>query len=141
MIKLKLNLYPTECNLCGGTVEYISNELIYGKIYGSGKCYHCKKCGAYVGTHQPRPKEALGILANPQMRQLKIKCHYYFDKLWGAEIQEGYKNKNYYRKKYYRFLAKKLNISEKDCHFGYFDLKLLEKAHIILKNKVLKMTI
>ena len=58
-------LRPTECNICGGEVEYIPNKQIYGKSYGSGFCYHCTNCGAYVGTHKPRPKDALGILAKP----------------------------------------------------------------------------
>lgn len=56
-------LKPIEkCNLCGGEVEYVSNEVVYGKRYGSGFCYRCKSCGAYVGTHEPRPLEPYGIL-------------------------------------------------------------------------------
>lgn len=53
-------LKPIEkCNLCGGEVEYVSNEVVYGKRYGSGFCYRCKSCGAYVGTHEPRSLEIL----------------------------------------------------------------------------------
>ena len=77
-----MTLHPKICNLCGGDVEYISNEKVYGKKYGSGYCYHCTKCGAYVGTHKSRPKEAFGILANKEMRQMKMKCHDKFDALW-----------------------------------------------------------
>jgi uncharacterized protein with PIN domain len=71
--KPMVNLQPTKCNLCGGRVEYISNAEIYGRIYGSGYCYRCRNCGAYVGTHERRPKEAFGILANEEMRKMKIK--------------------------------------------------------------------
>lgn len=55
--------HPTKCNICGGLVKYIPNKEIYGKSYGSGFCYYCTNCGAYVGTHVPQPKVALGILA------------------------------------------------------------------------------
>ena len=63
-----IDKYPTVCNLCGGKVIYTSNARIYGKEYGSGKCYLCTNCGAYVGTHKPRPREALGLLADAKMR-------------------------------------------------------------------------
>ena len=47
-----IDLYPKVCNLCGGPVEYVSNAMIYGRQYGSGFCYRCQSCGAYVGTHK-----------------------------------------------------------------------------------------
>lgn len=123
-----INLYPKKCNICGGEVEYITNDKIYGKQYGSGYCYHCKKCGAYVGTHRPRPKQAMGILANSQMRKGKRECHKLFDSLWkGKHAQTK-------RKECYSRLAKDLNIPVKECHFGYFNLDQLRKAYkIILK--------
>lgn len=79
---MKVYLRPTKCNLCGGNVIYTTNDRIYGKKYGSGYCYLCTACGAYVGTHRPRPKEALGILANERMKKGKRVCHEIFDKLW-----------------------------------------------------------
>ena len=66
----KIDLHPKKCNICGGLVIYTNNNLIYGKSYGSGKCYLCTQCGSYVGTHEPRPTEALGLLADSQMRTL-----------------------------------------------------------------------
>ncbi|MGN1209110.1 MAG: zinc-finger-containing protein [Duodenibacillus sp.] len=48
---------PTICNLCGGHVEFITNDKIYGISLGSGFAYRCTKCGAYTGTHKPMPKE------------------------------------------------------------------------------------
>ena len=41
-----MTLQPKVCNICGGDVEYITNDKIYGKKYGSGYCYHCTKCGS-----------------------------------------------------------------------------------------------
>lgn len=74
-----VDLYPTKCNLCGGKVIYTSNATIYGREYGSGYCYLCTCCGAYVGTNKVYPKTALGILANPEMRELKMQAHALFD--------------------------------------------------------------
>lgn len=123
-----INTQPTVCNLCGGVVVYTSNANIYGKKYGSGMCYLCTKCGAYVGTHKGRPKEAFGILANSEMRILKMKCHELFDKLWHNPAQ---------RQALYKKLAYKMNIDVDSCHFGYFDVYLLKEALKILENKEL----
>lgn len=122
-----INLQPTKCNLCGGDVEYIENSKIYGKSYGSGWCYHCKSCGAYVGTHKPRPKIALGILANKEMKGWKMSCHKMFDDLW--------RKQGFNRGFCYKWLAIEMGIEYKDCHFGYFNMKQLRQAYAILKNK------
>ena len=120
-----INLYPTKCNLCGGEVIYTTNDKIYGKPYGSGYCYLCTKCGAYVGTHVHRTKQALGILANKDMRLMKMKCHELFDRLWSNQKS---------RDKAYGWLADKMGIEKRYCHFGYFDLQQLEQAYEILEN-------
>ena len=96
-----MDLQPKVCNICGGEVEYITNDKIYGKKYGSGYCYHCTKCGAYVGTHKSRPKEAYGILADEQMRRMKMLCHDEFDKLWQTRKE---------RQNLYKRLAKIMHI-------------------------------
>lgn len=121
---MRINLEPTECNLCGGKVIYTDNSLIYGKSYGSGKCYLCLSCGAYVGTHVSRPKEAFGILADHIMREGKRECHNLFDSMW---------NNRKGRRSLYERLAKEMNIPKEECHFGYFDLNQLFTAYNILK--------
>lgn len=124
----KVNLHPTVCNLCGGPVIYTSNSTIYqGKTYGSGKCYVCTNCGAYVGTHVPKPKEALGLLANSNMRKGKILCHEIFDSFW-----KGRKKARKKRTDMYRWLAKQMEIPVEDCHFGWFSLDELRRAYRIL---------
>lgn len=116
-------LQPTRCNICGGKVIYTTNENVYGRKYGSGYCYLCTNCGAYVGTHRPRPKEALGLLADKQMRVMKMKCHDLFDKKWTNQQQ---------RKNLYKKLADELSIPLGECHFGYFDLNMLNSAYSII---------
>ena len=129
--KLNVNLHPTECNICGGPVIYTSNSRIYGREYGSGKCYLCRECGAYVGTHIPRPEEAFGILSDARMRSLKKQCHELFDKSWLNE-EPGEKRK-LARANAYEALSVKLDIEPDCCHFGFFDTELLLLArHILL---------
>ena len=123
-----MDLHPTVCNLCGGPVIYTSNAEIYGREYGSGKCYLCTQCRAYVGTHKPRPREALGILADARMRAGKMACHSLFDSLWKGKGKAGKK-----RQALYAWLAKQMEIPVGECHFGYFTLEQLKQAYRILE--------
>jgi len=125
--KTMVNLYPTKCNLCGGQVFYVSNAVVYGREYGSGWCYLCQNCGAFVGTHRPWPKRALGILADARMRKGKMICHALFDALW-----KGKKKASKKRGDLYCWLAEQMGIDVEDCHFGYFDLEQLRQAYKIL---------
>jgi hypothetical protein len=128
---IEIEKEPTKCNLCGGEVEYIKNSKIYGKSYGSGWCYHCKDCGAYVGTHKDRVAEAMGILANSEMRDMRSKCHKLFDEQWKNESAS--KKRHNKRWSSYRRLAEALDIDLDSCHFGYFDMEMMNKAYEIMK--------
>lgn len=126
---VKINLHPTVCNLCGGKVIFTSNGILYGgREFGSGKCYYCTSCHASVGTHEPEPDKAKGILADAEMQELRKKCHALFDEQWLHQD-----NKRKARTKAYRKLSKKLGISETVCHFGFFDKDTLNKAISILE--------
>lgn len=127
MVLRVIDLHPTTCNLCGGPVIYTSNTAIYGKEYGSGKCYLCLDCGAYTGTHKPRPREALGLLADESMRKGKMACHAIFDKMWMGKPKARKK-----REDLYFWLSEKMGIPPEECHFGYFDIQQLRKAYKIL---------
>ena len=121
-----INVHPKTCNLCGGPVEFASNAIIYGRQYGSGYCYHCTRCGAYVGTHRPWPDRAMGILADEEMRAWKMICHELFDALWKPT------GNHRLRRQLYSRLAVQMGIEVDDCHFGYFDLEALKKAYQIV---------
>lgn len=126
-----MNLQPKMCNICGEeSVIFTSNKIIYGKEYGSGKCYYCTECGAYVGTHKPRPTEALGLLANKEMRDMKMKCHDIFDAIW--KEKETRKEQCQARNELYVRLAKEMSMDVEECHFGWFDIDKLNKAYNIL---------
>ena len=122
-----IDLHPTICNICGGHVVFTSNAVIYGREYGSGKCYLCKSCGAYTGTHRPRPREALGLLADEPMRKGKVACHELFDSMW-----RGKKKAHKKRKDLYAWLADRMGVPVEECHFGYFDIQQLRRAYRIL---------
>ncbi len=77
-----------------------------------------------MGTHNPRPREALGILADDSMRRAKMLCHEIFDVLW-----KGKKHASRKRSAAYGELAKRLGVPLAECHFGYFDLPMLRKAY------------
>ena len=124
-----VDTHPTTCNLCGGQVIYTSNERVYGRKYGSGYCYLSTCCGAYVGTHEPRPREALGLLADSRMRKGKIMCHALFDALWRGKPKARRK-----RDALYEWLAGQMGLPLADCHFGYFDLQQLRQAYRLLSD-------
>ena len=124
----EVNKHPQICNICGGKVIYTTNDAVYNRKYGSGYCYLCTVCRAYVGTHKPRPKEALGLLANDRMRKGKIMCHDIFDGKWKKNKKFDGKT----RAALYKWLARQLGIDTADCHFGYFDLDMLLKSYKIL---------
>lgn len=106
---------------------YMTNDHVYGKQYGSGYCYYCTECHAFVGTHRPWPKVALGVLADKHMRELKVECHNIFDKFWRGKPKAKKK-----RDDLYMWLANKMGIPIQDCHFGYFDRDELRRALKIL---------
>jgi len=124
---MKIDFYPKTCNICGGDVEYVRLTKVYGRHlkYGvkSGYCYHCKNCGATVGTHITEPRKAYGILANQEMATLRQRNHNMFDKMWKNRKQ---------RTKLYQKLADEMGIEFENCHFGYFNVEELEKSYQIL---------
>lgn len=126
-----VDTHPKVCNLCGGTVIYTSNARVYhGREYGSGYCYLCLNCGAYVGTHKHHPKEAKGLLADEPMRKGKKMCHALFDSLW-----QGKEKPHRERNRLYHWLADEMDIPIADCHFGYFDIHQLRQAYRILRQR------
>ncbi|MHA3065610.1 zinc-finger-containing protein [Lacticaseibacillus saniviri] len=115
---------PKRCNLCGGRVELISNDKIYGRKYGNGKAYQCRNCFAYVGCHNNG--DALGILSDKRLKFEKIKAHTTFDYFWKHKLID--------RNKEYAILADILGISVKLCHFGYFDMRMLVATQMVMKD-------
>ena len=110
------------CSYCNKQTQFVDSSIIYNKSYGM--IYYCKKCDAYVGVHKHNNK-ALGRVANKELRDHKIKTHYYFDALWKKAIQNG-RSQHEARSSAYKWLSKELGIPKKYCHIGMFNIKLCE---------------
>ncbi len=121
-----INTRPTDCNCCGGknTVVFTAMADRGIKPFESGYCYYCDNCGAYVGTHKGRTKDALGILSDGKTRALRALCHEEFNKHF---MMRSSKNILYYK------LATEMDIPYENCHFGYMKQAELEKALEIMR--------
>lgn len=118
---------PIICDYCGNPVIFASNAEIYGKEYGSGKCYMCTSCDTYVGVHEGT-MIPYGKLANQELRDLKKECHCLFDPIWT-------KNRWINREQAYGKLATLLGIPIEECHFGFFDKDMLHRCLEILSKE------
>lgn len=117
-----------ECNICGSDkVEFVSNEVIYGKVYGNGKAFMCMDCESFVGCHNNG--KPYGILANKEMREIRKECHAIFDEIW--------KSGEMTRSEAYSLLSRKMGISKEKCHFGMFNLFTLRRAKNILEKGII----
>lgn len=118
---------PSECNLCGGPVEVVTHEEIYGRLYGDWPfAYRCEHCDSYVGMH-PFTNIPLGTLADAEIREARKKCKPAFEKLWKNSAM-------FTRSEAYAYLAKQMNIPVEHCHFGWFDIEQCYKAKAICEH-------
>ena len=117
---------PTECPYCKGTVRVVSNSVVYGREYGNWPwLYRCEHdaCDSYVGMH-PFTAIPLGTMANAVLRQARKDAKNLFQPLW----TQG----TYARWECYEWLAEKMGIPVKECHFGWFDLERCALAKRVL---------
>lgn len=112
----KAGIKKTEkCPYCGNSAKLVSGDVIYPHRHDlhEKKFYHCAPCDAYVGCHQGTTN-ALGRLANAELRAAKMAAHASFDPIW----KSGEKK----RGSAYAWLADALGIDKKHCHIGMFDV-------------------
>lgn len=112
--------HPTICNVCGGKVILINTGFDYDR---GDYIYKCVNCGASVGTH-PKTIDALGTLANNEMKLKRREVHVWFDRLW---------NNHQEREELYCKLAKELQIEKEECHFALMSMEMLDKTLEIVK--------
>lgn len=109
------------CPYCKSGTRITTENEIYGREYKGRAIVACKnfpKCDSYVGTHDDG--EALGRLADKDLRYHKTKTHHWFDKIWKEKYRE--------RTKLYEELADFLNLPDKYTHIGMFSIKTCIKA-------------
>lgn len=105
------------CPYCNRKTEYVDSSIIYGKSYGM--IYLCKPCDAYVGVHKGT-NNALGRLADKELRYWKKEAHKYFDTIW----KEGHAK----RGKLYQHLADHLNLPIELTHIGMFSVETCQEV-------------
>ena len=115
--------------------EFVDSIEVYGKSYGM--IYLCRPCKAWVGVHKDT-NEALGRLANAELREAKKEAHFYFDKLWSYKIKQGIK-KGTARSKAYAWLSEEMAVPRTETHIGYFDLHMCKKVVNLCKPIVEKL--
>ena len=111
---------PTECPFCSSAVRVASHEAVYGRDYSDWPwMYHCTHCDASVGMH-PFTHIPLGTMADRQLREVRKKAKAPFERIWrGGRMT---------RAQAYRALAEHLNLSARECHFGWFNAEQCQKA-------------
>ncbi len=123
------------CPYCGGKTEFVDSIEVYSISYGM--IYLCRPCKAWVGIHKDR-NEALGRLANSELREAKKEAHFYFDKLWSAKVEKGIK-KGKARGKAYAWLSEELGTKRDETHIGWFDVDMCKKVVDLCKPYVEKL--
>lgn len=125
--KEKLIMQGKVCPYCDQDSAFVSSVEIYGKDYGMA--YWCKPCDAYVGCHKGTDN-ALGRLANKELRGWKIVTHEYFDKLWkGGQMK---------RAEAYQWLSESLGLPAEYTHIGMFSVRTCKKVIELSKQKAPK---
>jgi hypothetical protein len=101
------------CPDCDCATELINSIVIY-RVKSYGMCYRCPQCLSYVGCHKGTT-DALGRVANKELRKAKHLAHKEFDKIW--------KSNQCTRREAYSWLGQTLGLSPEQTHIGMFTLK------------------
>ncbi|MES2910563.1 MAG: zinc-finger-containing protein [Pseudomonadota bacterium] len=92
-----------------------------------GPVWNCAPCHAYVGCH-PGTENALGGLANAELREMRQKAHAAFDPLWKGKMRRDKMAKGPARRAGYRWLSEQLGIPVKKTHIAYMNLGECERV-------------
>ncbi|MEQ1964379.1 zinc-finger-containing protein [Xenorhabdus khoisanae] len=112
---------PTKCRYCCNDVTIAHHTEVFGRILNSKWpwLYLCTSCGARVGMH-PETNIPLGTLADYPTRLARMSGK--------REFEEMRRERDLARPDAYRWLARRLGIQFRQCHFGWFDTDMCEKA-------------
>lgn len=134
--EVKTRFFPYGCNICRSSVDtlkVVDEEEIYNRRYSDKdkKYWKCFKCESYVGCHD-EGISPLGILADKELRGMKMDVHKLFDPIWKYYVEVKGMVKNKARNKAYQWLADEMELNKKECHVGYFDKDQCREALRVL---------
>lgn len=101
-----------KCKYCGKATVLADSSIIYnGTSYGY--VYLCSECNAYVGCHKGTT-EAMGSVANAELRKLRHLAHEWFDSIWKNKLKRSRYNA-------YSWLSLRMELNKNITHMGLFD--------------------
>lgn len=123
---------PRVCPNCGTKVYLVKNSEIYGREYGCWPyAYLCETRCSYVGLH-PGTEIPLGTMANAETREARKDAKRHFEPLWRGRRAIFRK-----RKDAYAWLAGRLGVDVRECHFGWFDKDQADRAREICRARLM----
>lgn len=111
--KKKMN-QPVRCPYCGSIAHIRPAAEIYHDAQRTDELYVCSKyptCKSYVSIY-PGSKTPMGPLANGDLRNLRIRAHRKFDRIWQTGIMS--------RQDAYRWMADFFCLPLREAHIGMF---------------------
>ena len=130
------------CQYCNTPAQLVTGKTIYptrSDLWGN-HLWYCETDQAWVGCHNGSSRP-LGILANGELRILKIRVHALLDPLWGkfeksrSNTLPGKAPFSKSRSGAYRWLAEELGIPAAECHVGMFTNARCREALRILRTR------
>lgn len=110
------------CRYCNNAASLMrAGESGYPYRRDFGPVWICVPCDAWVGCHKGTTN-ALGGLANAELREWKQKAHAAFDPLWEAKIRRDGCSRSKARRAGYKWLSEQLGIPFKKTHIGYMSV-------------------
>lgn len=86
-----------------------------------GPMWTCGGCASWVGCH-PGTENALGGLANAELRRAKQDAHAAFDPMWQRKMERDGVTKAQARRAGYRWLSVQMGLPFKKTHIGFMNL-------------------
>lgn len=131
--KGRTNYSSMRCPYCGASVVYRSSDGIYKNKRERTMLYVCSRypqCDSYVRVHTGT-NIPVGSLANPELRTLRRKAHFYFDRLHKYGLMS--------KDEAYRWLADLTCTPSAEAHIGmlgeYYCKLVIEESKKLLEKK------